>query len=296
MWTNAAVNGYADDTSCTTAGDTIQSIKENTEEEAQKILTFLSVNFLAANPGKTAILVVRSEGAKDAEKISFSIGDKTITESKVTKGTLLGIKLTNDLEWKEHVKILNKELGYRLFALMRLSNVLPKYLLKTVANAIFVSKIRYCLALFCPLRLREDEPVNSLMSRVRITYNKVLRLLTGTTLRKKMSVKNMLKKLEWPSLNQLCAETRLLEAWKIANDPNSPLCGIMKLRETTSNMKTRSQRHKVMVPGRQTKLSKTSFVYPTAKIWNNAPSSIKEAKKVRNGKALIRAFAKTLPL
>ena len=168
--------------------------------------------------------------------------------------------------------------------------------MKTVANGIFISKLRYCLALFAPVRLKKDDPESSALAKIKVTYNKLLRLLTKTSINEKRSIKSMLKDLNWPSVNQMIAEVRLVEAWKIVNDKSSPLLNAIDLKENFTNAVTRSQKHVVMNPGKPSRLAMNSFAAPTALIWNRAPNNIKEAKTVSKAKMLIKQYAKSLPL
>ena len=105
----------------------------------------------------------------------------------------------------------------------------------------------------------------------------------------------MLSELKWLSINQMCAESRLLEAWKTANDPSLPLNEVVKFKKDYPNIVTRSQKFKVMEQGKPCRLFQNSFAYPTARIWNMAPGYIKNAKNVSAAKSKIRDFVQKLP-
>lgn len=296
-WTNSSLNGYTDDTTSSVYDEDLEILKQKCEEEATKILKFMSINKLAANPEKTHILVVRKNGqtnVKEEDKLIFKIGNKEIKESG--HETLLGITISNDLTWTEQLKILNRDLNYRLFTLRRLSNHIPLRLLKQVADGIFMSKLRYGLAVFCPIRLDEQEPRSTLIDPIKVTFNKVIRLLTRKKLSDKVSIKSMLEKLGWLSLNQLCTEVRLIEAWKALNTPDSPLSSIVQIKETNLSVCTRSTTNQRIEQSCPNKLAENSFGYPTARAWNNAPTYISQAKTLYQAKQLIRNFVKILPL
>ena len=105
----------------------------------------------------------------------------------------------------------------------------------------------------------------------------------------------MLKTLGWLSLNQLNAETRLIEAWKITHDENYCLNDIIKQKEKNV-YSTRSNNQTFLNPGEECKKSKHSFAGPTAKIWNKAPSHVKSAPDLSQARKAIRGFVKSLPI
>ena len=61
LWSSLTIHTYADDTTATAAGKNIEDLVNTCEEEAQKILDFMSVNKLKANDDKTHILVTRKD-------------------------------------------------------------------------------------------------------------------------------------------------------------------------------------------------------------------------------------------
>ena len=66
----------------------------------------MAVNKLAANHDKTNIVVMR-HGREDTE-LSFQIGEHQIEESKKEK--LLGMIVSNKLDWSDHIEKLEKEI------------------------------------------------------------------------------------------------------------------------------------------------------------------------------------------
>ena len=99
----------------------------------------------------------------------------------------------NDLTWNAHVKNLVKKLKFRLFTLRRLSTCIPRDLLKSVACGIFLSVIRYGLPLYCPLRLKEDDPNPGILTELKVVFNDCMRLLTGNKREDHTSIKSMLE-------------------------------------------------------------------------------------------------------
>ena len=76
-----------------------------------------------------------THGNVDNEAISFKIGDASVDES--TQEKLLGVWISNDLNWSSHLEKLEDELSFRLYTLRRLEQTIPRSLLKRVADGIF---------------------------------------------------------------------------------------------------------------------------------------------------------------
>ena len=127
---------------------------------------------------------------------------------------------SNDLNWSKHIKELEDELRFRLCKLRKLEQSIPKSLLKKVADGIFNSILRYGLGIFCPIRLKETDPVPSSMSGIRGIFNNVLRLLCNSRREQHTPIKTMLQKVGWMSINQLVCEVRLVETWIALNNEN----------------------------------------------------------------------------
>ena len=101
LWTESLVLSYADDTTATVSGFNFEELKKMCEKEAQNILDYMATNELKANDDKTAIIVIRKQ--KDQDKETFQIGNETVTEK--AKEKLLGVTVSTDLKWEEHLKV-----------------------------------------------------------------------------------------------------------------------------------------------------------------------------------------------
>ena len=149
---------------------------------------------------------------KSDDTLVLTIGNEEIEESNEEK--LLGFTINKNLKWESHINNLVRKLNFRLFTLRRLNDKLPKFLLKRVCDAIFISHIRYGLPLYCPVQIKEDDPVPGCISALKVVFNDCLRLLTCNKRRDHASIAGMLEDVGWLSVNQLAVETRLIKAWK----------------------------------------------------------------------------------
>ena len=107
----------------------------------------------------------------------------------------------------------------------------------------------------------------------------------------------LLEKFNLPSVNQLAAEIKIIEAWKIMNvqgypitlDLNNPSrnTGDRMVRETT----TRHWKDYAKL-----KNSRESFNIDTAKLWNQVNSDIKSAENINIAKSKIKKYCRTLEI
>ena len=79
---------------------------------------------------------------KNRDKLSLTIGDEVITESKEEK--LLGVIIDNKLPFKSHVTALCKKANQKLHALSRISSYVDKEKLRQIMKAFSLSQFNYC--------------------------------------------------------------------------------------------------------------------------------------------------------
>ena len=138
-------------------------------------------------------------------------------------------------------------------------------LLKPIADRIFMSLLRYGLPVYCPLRLKEEDPKCQSIDRIKVVFNDCLRLLTNKKRKDHARVEDMLKELGWLSLNQLCAETRLLEAWKSVHIENYCMQDLLH-EKSKSNRGLRSDEQTLFEPKTEDKFANGSFLQKTTQI------------------------------
>ena len=123
-----------------------------------------------------------------------------------------------------------------------------------------MSTLRYGLGMYCPIKLKEDDPEHAAIAKLKVIFNQVLWLLTSTSRKDKVRVETMLKKLGWLSINQMCIETRLPEAWKTTGDENYCLkCTTLRLKKNSSSLPTTSQELKKLEQMKSSRLGEQSF-------------------------------------
>ena len=84
----------------------------------------------------------------------------------------------------------------------------------------------------------------------------------------------MLQALNWSSINQLCGETRLIEAWKTVHTEKYCMQEILPIKKKNELISTRSNDFTLLEQGNVNKFSNGRFLNMTAKVWNECPREI----------------------
>ena len=145
LWTNnSKLSNFADDTQSIIITDTKEELQEVTKEESGAVLDFFSGINLINNADK-ACLLYNSRG-KRANINMEDIGGEEL-ESKDSE-KLLGLQVSAKLDWGVHIDKLCITLRQRLGLLRRIKCKIPREKLQMIAEAIFISKIRYGLPVY----------------------------------------------------------------------------------------------------------------------------------------------------
>ena len=294
---HSSLLNYADDTSTSHGGEDLDTVIEKLEEDASSILEFMASNGLVANPSKTEFMILNNKNNGVPRKIR--VGNSEVEEVKSTK--LLGMTMDNDQKWTNHFwgkKGLLNALNQRLFAIRRIANHIPKEKLHQVAHSLWMSKMRYGIQLTHKVRLTEEDKHSKDIKATQVAQNKMLRLLDGSRLKDRRSVKDMLEKFDMLSINQTIAEIKITEAWKANRDEDYPI-HLEKERRTEGEepaKNTRATNRREMKEGGRTTQAENCFVRDTGRLWNKVPMEIKEAPSKGTAKKLIRTYCKGLPI
>ena len=92
-------------------------------------------------------------------------------------------------------------------------------------------------------------------------------------------------------MNQLHAQIKLTEMWKASNHPTYPL----QIGKRILGDEIRSTRSVTMENLNEPK-SLTTFIGDATRLWNKAPSTIRNAKSIGIVKQEIKKFCHTLPI
>ena len=160
-----------------------------------------------------------------------------------------------------------------------------------------MSKLRYGLQLCSNVRLKESDPTSTNLKSVQIAQNKLLRLLDNSSLKDRKHTKDLILKHDLLSVNQTAIQIKLMEAWKSINLPNYPTQmerNEENLLPTARELRPTSTR--IWKEDGKSCAASESFTRNTAKVWNQAPISIKNSATLTIAKKQIKKYCKTMPV
>ena len=83
--------------------------------------------------------------------------------------------------------------------------------------------IKNQLQLLGSVRSTDSDPINRDLQAIQKCQNKLLRVLNGTRISDKVSIKSMMLKMKMKSVKQINAQIKLNEMWKSVNIENYPI-------------------------------------------------------------------------
>ena len=288
---------YADDTSTSVSGDTIEEIIRLLELDAKNVLTFMASNGLAANAKKTTFIILNNTKANsNTELIKINVGKEVITQERNAK--LLGITMDDSQKWDSQIYGtggLISSLNSRLFMIKRLRNEINKESLIKIADSLYTSKLRYGLGLFGKIRWTEEDITTTVFKDIQKNQNKLLRYLNNTKLSDKISTKSILEKFNQLSVNQLNASIKLCDIWKAINVKNYPT-KVIQMSPDINTTQTRSITYGKLKESGKSVITQATLINDAIRAWNRAPKEVHLSTSYNVAKKNIKSFVKTLPI
>ena len=271
------IDSYADDTTMTMAGDSVEEIGRKLTEDCRRVSEWMTQNKLKLNPDKTHILTVGTEQKLRtlANPVEVTMDGYLLEEDPAKSEFLLGCHIESGLKWTKHVGYLVSKLRKRLVALAHIRNIAPYPVRKMIAIGIFNSVLTYCLPLF------GDCGVNNL-KEIQILQNKAAQIVSHSPPR--AARVQMFTKLDWLTVNQLVAYHTLISVFKIRNSREP---------EYLSKFLSNDSRYgKIMFEKIQLKVATRSFVFRGSESWNLLPIAVKNCQKIGEFKPKLRKWVK----
>ena len=294
LWVNESqLSNFADDTQSVLIADSEEELRRKALRESEAVVSHFSANNLVNNPDKAALLYNKKGKASNivmeiaGEEISSV--DQNATKISDRSEKLLGLQVAPSLDWGLHIEHVTKKLNHRLYLLRRLRDKIPLSNLVTVAEAIFVSIIRYGIAVYLRPRLHDD-PKNEDSKKVQKFQNKMLRLLDRKTVNDKVSSESLAIKFGIMSVNQLTTYHYLMETYNIINHGSSEKLQV--------KLMPKSAKSKSLTVPLVKKSSCRGFGYYAARLWNKLPAKVRisamNVKDKANQKSRLLSFKKSI--
>ncbi len=294
------VSTYADDTLCWVAGRRAECVRDKLEEMSSSIVAYATKNYLALNEAKTQVLWSPS---KD---LPIRVGSCVVAPAD--KIEVLGVSFDKLLSPTPHLHSLISSAKTMAAMARRLSLHLPRDLLKSVMGSLVRGKIGYACAVFPP-RLKESDPLSSLMAQLQVNMNNVARSMIGCKKSDRLRIQDLLHEAGLSSLNRMVVYTVAMECWRalslrdVPDGPLNPLGSLLSPPSSNLNSNSNSNsnqfaRTRAALSGcipPPTKYQVDSFTWWAYTCWNSSPA-LRRATNVSAAKKAANELAASAPL
>ena len=145
----AHVVQYADDTQVLVSGkkNSLPQLIATMEQALSSLDAWFHSHGLKVNTGKTELIVCGSrQNCRGLVPTTIRFREDTVRESPTVRN--LGVHFDKYLSWDSHVSALVKKWNGILIGLSHVRHQIPTSLLPTIVDALVLSHVRYCLAVF----------------------------------------------------------------------------------------------------------------------------------------------------
>ena len=197
----ATILQYADDVQIAVKGrkDQLAEIIFTMEKQIAALADWFGSNGMKINQAKTQLIVHGTKAMlKNIQPIQIRFGTSIIAESDSVRN--LGLTMDRYLTFEDHINQLVGKCTGLLISLSHSKHVLPSWTVAHVVNALVVSSIRYCVAIYGSCNITQ-------LNRIQKLLNFCARVISGR--RKFQHISDVLQQLRWLPAVQLVKYHRL---------------------------------------------------------------------------------------
>ena len=260
---NADINLFADDTSIfevvadsVTAAKSLNSDLSRLQQWANQLL----VHF---NPDKTEVLTVSAKKCKGTHPPLYLSGTQL---KEVQSHKHLGITLTNDLSWSNHISSVVTKASQRLAIMKRLKYTLHRSTLERLYKTIVRPILEYGCVLFDGCTQSDSQLIKSIQYQA-------ARICSGALWN--TNKESLLSEMGWDTLYSRRQYFKILVLYKMYHGLVPPYLSDIPL-SLVSNVQSYSLRnaHHIRPPKTRTSRYARSFLPATIDVWNSLPREL----------------------
>ena len=244
---------YADDTTSLVSAKTWTQVTERKTEVEDNMVAYAGASGLCLNLDKTQFLDI-GQGATDKHPLK-----------------ILGTTIDHDLTFKTHNEALLVDLKRRNGMIYRLRTELPRgTLLKAIAEALVVGKARSALWITWPVQLSDsnDAPLSATEKAMQVEINDLARILINKKRKHRIKIKDLLKRANLPSLNEIAIIQAATAAFKAIKLKNPALRDCLIIPEENPDRTTRATAAGLVRPASTRSIPALNM----ARVWNKFES------------------------
>ena len=259
---------YADDTQILLSGkkDALPQLIASMEQVLSSLDTWFHSHGLKLNTGKTELILFGSrQNCRGLDPVSIRFREDMICEGPTVRN--LGVVFDKYLTWDPHVSALIKKCYGILIGLSHVRHQIPADLLPTLVNALVLSHVRYCLAIF-------GNGSEKNIQRLQKIMNFALRAVSGR--RKFDHISDVREDLGWPTARQLYEihSLNFLHKIRCTGEPEA----LFSQLQLNSSLRTRTTRQDadLALPRARTEAGRRRLLFGTVQSYNRLPSGVRD--------------------
>jgi hypothetical protein len=269
---------FADDTTLTASGKSIQLIESKINCDLINIKEWLLANKLSLILTKTEYLVIGSPFNLNNLTSESNIMIDNVPIKRVTKTKSLGIQIDQFLSWDNHLEEICKKASSGIGAIRRLKSYVSRESLISVYYALVQPYFDYCCLVWDPIGA-------TLSNRIQTLQNRAARVILGYRNEHGQS-EAALSELGWKTLKErrLIMKARLI--YKITHS-QAPVALTEIFENSQQIYNLRNNEFKLYLQKPNTEYLKKSIGFCGAKLWNELSGNLRIADCLNSFNTLI---------
>ena len=225
---------------------------------------------MSFHPEKCKVLTISRK--KQPIMTSYTLHGQQLEH--VTTAKYLGVSITSDMNWNQHISNICKKANNIMSFLKRNLNIRNANIKEKAYKSLVRTTLEYACTTWDP-HLKKDKNRIEMVQRRAARY--VVNRYHNTS-----SVTSMLEELKWPILEERRQRARLVLMYKIVS-------GLVKIDATDrlvqpSRLSRNMGQHSFQIPSCNTIIRKESFYPRTIRDWNALPTDSATAKSLESFK------------
>ena len=269
---------YADDTSLLSIDSNSETAVNNLNHDLQSIQQWAERWFMLFNPSKTVSLTIYSKSQVE-EILPLTFNNTPISE--VDSHTHLGLTLSKNMSWKQHVDRIIKRVNQRLGMLQYFKYYLPRKCLSHLYHTTVLPIIDYCDLIYASCRTVEKHMLDR-------AHFKAARIVTGAM--NSTNITRLLSaELGWNTLEQRRQYHKLVYFYKMLHGHVPPYLSTYLPRKTGDIEVYSLRKANNIKPYKcHCELYKTSYFPSSVILWNVLNATLQHCSSLNTFKVLYK--------
>jgi hypothetical protein len=268
---------FADDTTLTASGLCAQELNHKLQTDLENVSLWCKQNAMLLNAQKTKAMYLTSNNTQTPLK-PIHLQEQEIAFSESEK--LLGVFVDNKLKWQTQIEKTIKKCNSQLYLLLRIKQYLDLHSRKLFFNAYVLPHLDYCCTIW-------GNSSNELIAEMIKFQKRAARIILDKSYDAPSA--ELFKQLNWMRFDERIIYKKAILMYKSINDASSPQYMKNKFQfvhqRHDRNLRSASNSD-LVVPRPKKEVFRKSLDYSGAKLWNNIPLNIRQAKSLSEFQAL----------